>query len=260
MPMEQMIMTASTILSNKVGNSSEIDSLTSRVAQLTNAFDFWNRWMLVGLGFAAFAAIWIGLTTRLTIVRSKQLAVAQRELDGAKDANLQLDLKDKEGQIATLETNAGIRQERAAIAEKNLLELRDQVEPRRLTGSQKAELTKLLTGGGPNGVAIVTPIMDGEAADFADDFKSAVESANWQTARIVNRISSKFGIAVVTCEGTQGPVLLLAKRLSNALSEVGVAHELTTFKDGDASTSPAFQAGYLYLVVEHKPLPAAKPQ
>jgi hypothetical protein len=100
--------------------------------------------------------------------------------------------------------------------------------------------------------------MDGEAADFADDFKSALESAYWQTVRIVNRISSKFGVAVVTCEGTQGPVLLLAKRLSDALSAAGIAHELATFKNGDASTSPAFQSGYLYLVVEHKPLPAAK--
>lgn len=166
----------------------------------------------------------------------------------ARVAGLEKDAADAKAEMAKQQT-------RAALAEKNLLELQGQVEPRRLTESQKAELVRLLTGGGPNGVAIVTPLMDGEASDFADDFKSALEAANWQTVRIVNRISSRFGVAVVTCEGTGGPVLPLAKKLSDALTAAGIAHELTTFKAGDASTSPAFQAGYLYLVIEHKPLP-----
>ena len=94
-PIEQVTMMASTILSKTVGNSSEIDSLTQRVVLLTNAFDFWKRWMLLGLGFAALAAIWIGVTTRLTIVRSKQLTVAQGDLDAAKEGQLNLDLKQK---------------------------------------------------------------------------------------------------------------------------------------------------------------------
>lgn len=176
----------------------------------------------------------------------------------ARSKQLEQDNLVLKGQVATLQTDASAQQERAAVAEKNLLELRGQVEPRRLTDSQKAELKKLLTGGGSNGAAIVTPMMDGEASDFADDFNSALQAANWETMRIVNRISSSFGVAVVTCEGTKEPVLLRAKRLSEALSAVGIPHKLETFKDGDASTSPAFQAGYLYLVVEHKPLPTAK--
>ncbi len=63
-PIEQVTMMANTIFSNTVGNNSEIDSLAQRVKLLTDAFDFWNRWMLFGLGFAALAAIWIGVTTR----------------------------------------------------------------------------------------------------------------------------------------------------------------------------------------------------
>jgi hypothetical protein len=77
MPIQQVMMMASAILSPKSGRESEIDCLTAHVNHLTAAFDFWNRWMLWGLGVAALAAVWIGLTTRLTIVRSKQLTVAQ---------------------------------------------------------------------------------------------------------------------------------------------------------------------------------------
>ena len=50
---------ASAILSDVPGKSSEIDSLTRRINDLTEAVDFWNRWMLWGLVIAAGAAIWI---------------------------------------------------------------------------------------------------------------------------------------------------------------------------------------------------------
>jgi hypothetical protein len=197
-------------------------------------------------------AIQADATARITEAQSTALQADARSKELEKD-NLVL-----KGQVATLQADASAQQERAAVAETNLLELRGQVEPRRLTASQKSELTKLLTRGGSDGAAIVTPLMDGEASDFAGDFNSALQAANWTTLRIVNRISSSFGIAVVTCEGTKEPVLLVAKRLSDALSAAGIPHESKTFKDGDASTSPSFQAGYVYLVVEHKPLPVAK--
>jgi len=84
----------------------EIQSLTARVQQLGDAVDVWNRWMLWGLVFAALAAVWIGLTTRLTIVRSKQLAIAQGSLDKAKEAQLSLELKDKDRQIAEVKSES----------------------------------------------------------------------------------------------------------------------------------------------------------
>lgn len=214
--------------------------------------------ILLGLTFVAGAGVLISGN----IINSRQSTKLQQfDLDLAaakikastadsRVAGLEKDAADAKAEMAKQQT-------RAAIAEKSLLELQRQAEPRRLSHGQKSELGSLLTGRGPNGVAIVTPLMDGEASDFADDFKSAVEAANWQTVRILNRISGKYGVAVVTCEGTQGPVLLLAKRLSDALSAAGIVHTSETFKDGDASTSPAFQAGYLYLVIEHKPLPPA---
>jgi len=112
-------------------------------------------------------------------------------------------------------------------------------------------LSKLLRGF-KGGVAIVSPMADGEASDFADDLDSAIKEVPWETVRIKNRITDKFGVSIVTAEGT---VLPSIKLLDDALSAISVPHRVTTVKNGDASTSPAFQAGYLYLVVEHKPLP-----
>jgi hypothetical protein len=67
-------------------NMPEIQPFIDRIDRLTNSFDFWNRWMLYSLILAGIAAIAVALTTRLAIVRAKQLSVAQGELDKAKDA------------------------------------------------------------------------------------------------------------------------------------------------------------------------------
>jgi hypothetical protein len=45
--------------------------------------------------------------------------------------------------------------------------------------------------------------------------------------------------------------------LSDALTAIGITHEDLPYKDGDASSSPAFKAGYIYLVIGHKPQIAA---
>src|SRR6185437_3376840 len=94
MPIQQVMMMASVILSPNSGTQSEIDCLTAQVNHLTAAFDSWNQWMLWGLGVAALTAVWIGLTTRMTIVRSRQLTVAQGQLAAAKEAQLKLDLQE----------------------------------------------------------------------------------------------------------------------------------------------------------------------
>lgn len=93
MLIQQVMIMASATLSQKLGINSEIDSLTQRVTDLTYAVDFWNRWMLWGLVAASVAALWIVGATRLTVVRSKQLSMAQELLDSAKERQLQLDLK-----------------------------------------------------------------------------------------------------------------------------------------------------------------------
>ncbi len=123
MPIRQVMMMAGAVLSPKTGKQSEIDCLSKQVNHLTAAFDFWNRWMLWGLGVAALAAVWIGVTTRLTIVRSKQLTVAQGQLDAAKEAQLKLDLQEKDVKIAEANKAAGEANKKAASAQLELAQL-----------------------------------------------------------------------------------------------------------------------------------------
>jgi hypothetical protein len=232
-----------------------MQSLALRVQRLNQDVDFWNTAMIWALIFAAIAAIAVVVTTRIALVRAKQLTDAQELLASAKELEVKADLTDKEFKIAGLNKEAeALRQSNLAL-QTRLTDLHKQTEARHLTSDQKSHLTNLLSSP-PNtqGIAIVSPIADGEAADFVDDFNSAFKGAHWDTLLIPNRITNSFGVSVVTAGGVSPERI---KRVSDALTSVGVSHNLSTFKNGDASTSPAFQSGYLYLVVEHKPLPKA---
>jgi hypothetical protein len=131
------------ILSGKLGKTSEIETLTRKVSDLTHSFDQWNHWMLWGLAFAAGAAVWIGITTRMTVVKSKQLAVAQGNLDGFKADQLKIDLKDKDEKIAAA-------RERAAEADLKRVQLQDRIVEifgsRDLSQAQRNRVRAALTG------------------------------------------------------------------------------------------------------------------
>ena len=233
---------------------SEIQALVNRVQSLNESVDFWNKWMVWGLLFAAIAAVWVVFATSVTIRKTKELGAAQDQLTAAKERQLSVELKDKDIKIASLNKDSETLKGENLILQSNLLSLQKQSEPRRLTGEQKERLSKLLKPTTNSGAFIVTPLMDGEASDYADDFEASLHAANWQTERIKNLISSKFGVSVVTA-GTPIP---LAKTLSDALTAAGISHDNETVDNGNASMSPAFQTGYLYLVIQHKTLPAKK--
>jgi len=171
------------------------------------------------------------------------------ETETGKVAGLQRDASDAKAAQLRVETELAVQQGKTAKAEIALLELLKSMEPRRLTGVQKEVLTKLLKEH-PDSVAIVSTIMDGEGSDFADDFESALHAATWQTMRIKNHISIKTGILIGCVAGT---VLPGAKRLADALHAAGVRYEDATFSSDDHSTSPWFQSGVIYLVIERKP-------
>jgi hypothetical protein len=97
-------------------NVTEIQSLTLRVRDLSQAVDFWNVVMLWGLAIAALAAIVVGISTRLAVVRTGQLGDAQDQLIAAKDRQLQAELKEKDRQIAVAGQDAAHASERAGKA------------------------------------------------------------------------------------------------------------------------------------------------
>jgi transposase len=150
---------------------------------------------------------------------------------------------------ATAEQRAAEAVKRAEEERTERLKLQASLQPRRLTGAQKETLAKLLTGSA-GAIAIVSTMLDGEGSDFANDFESAFKAANWQTMRISNHISEKRGVRVGTVAGTTLPI---TKQLEHALSVIGVSFENASFSVDDRSTSPWFQSGVLYLVIERKP-------
>lgn len=209
--------------------------------------------MLWSLLFAALAAIAVVISTRMVVVRTDEAAGAQKELSDEKERLLRFNLAEKQANIANLNNQTEALKQTNLLLSTRLVTLQNQSEARRLTGAQQEKLAGLLKGV-QGGLAIVSPMADGEASDFADDFDKAIHNgAGWDTLRIKNRITEKYGLSLVTAEGT--PPLNTLNVLGNALRAIGISYNVATVKDGDASTSPHFQAGYLYLVVEHKPLP-----
>lgn len=232
---------------------SDIESLTSRAKELNHALDWWNIAMVWALVFAAIAAVGVVVTTRLALLRAKQVGDAQAQLLKAKDDELTSDLREKDLKIAEAGRKAAEAAERAENERAARLRLQAQLVARRLTGEQKHALAQLLRPH-PGAVAIVSTITDGEGSDFADDFEAAIKAANWATVRIKNDISSRYGILLGTVAGTTLPG---TTQIGTALTAIGVTYEHATFNADDHSISPWFQAGVIYLVIEHRPEPKA---
>ena len=121
--------------SSEGGNVDEIQVLTQRVSDLGRAVDFWNAIMLWGLALAAVAAIIIGVSTRLIVLRAGQQAESQGLLSEAKDRKALADSKDKDQKIADALKTAGESNERAGKAQASLASAEQQAAE----ANQKAE-------------------------------------------------------------------------------------------------------------------------
>jgi hypothetical protein len=183
------------------------------------------------------------VNAQMVAALNKEAAEARQRAGDADERSVRLEL-----------SAAQLRNQNLGL-DADLSRFRKESEPRRLTGAQKATLTKLLDGH-PTKLPIVSRLMDSESSDFADDLASALHAAQWESVRIVNRLSSKYGVSVGVVKGTPTGLPEI-KLLSSALKAIGVANQVVTFAEDDASTSPHFQSHVLYLVVEqHPPLPS----
>jgi hypothetical protein len=132
--------------SGENGIVSEIQALEERVRLLGESADWWNNKMIWGLVLAAIAAVFVVVTTVMALRRSGQKDDAQSELIRAKDRQLAIDLRDKDGKIADANDRAGAAIERASKAderasqnEKDAAALRKEAEDERLARIKLAE-------------------------------------------------------------------------------------------------------------------------
>jgi len=109
------------------------------------------------------------------------------EIADREQARLTAQLNSTTRQASEANQQAAAANEKAERLRRKNLELEAKVAPRRLTGGQKSDLSKLLaveTGR----VGVISYFFDSESADFADDLADAIHTAQWQTVRVRNFI------------------------------------------------------------------------
>jgi hypothetical protein len=205
-------------------------------------YDLANGALIVGLV--------IGVISTCLIVR----------MGGKKDAYLKKALSETNERAANAEQRAAEANKAAEDERLARIKLEGQVVGRRLSGAQKAKLTAILKSDpDPVGIVIVPAFWDGESSDFADDFNAAIADAKWKTFRIKNRATERIGVSLGIVEGTpeldpwHRSIAGLRQEVAKALDAIGVPyHDVIFGKSELASTSPPFEPGPIYLVIEHK--------
>lgn len=232
---------------------SEIQALTDRVRDLNNAIDFWNTFMLWGLALAALAALVIGFSTRLVVVRSAQLSNVQGNLNTAKDRQLQADLKAKsetatEG-IATAQKKAALANRIAESERLERVKLQERVSWRTVSPETIAAIgSRLKTYRGVR-IGIGTLADNDEAVAFSEDIAAIVRAADWPFSGITpygNLGVQRFGMRISTTRDE--PMKSAARDLSKELAALG-------FNPALEESDKVFDNGMpgIYVMIELKP-------
>ena len=260
---------------------SEIQSLSLRVRDLNQSVDWWNTAMIWGLAVAAIAAVFVVISTRIVVTRAGQLAATQDVLSDAKDRQLQSDLKAKDIEIGNLklrsdttevgilaarteaanatqkaaaataaqqrvETDLAKQQEKAATAERALLQLQRRMEPRKISADQRVRLMEILSGGPKGQVAIGCVLGDGEGQTFANDIEGVLKASGWETTGVSQGAYSggnPIGFGIIVRSATSAPPF--ASALQRAFFSIGIPMA--------GAENPQLAEGTVQILVGNKP-------
>ena len=168
----------------------EIQSLTDAVNRLTQKVDFWNKAVVWALFAAALVAVLVVITTRMAVVRTRELSDAQNRL---------MQEKDREVKIAQrrLELDLSQQEERTAKAQKDAadaaLALAKFKEPRTIPPEDQQKLIAALKPfAGEKFALAVFP--DPEPLALARTLDTLLKSAGWQ--RVPAQIQRDGGVLV----------------------------------------------------------------
>jgi hypothetical protein len=157
---------------------SSLEDLARQAAQLHDAVDWWNGWVVRSLIVAAVAAVAIVITTRMQLFRAKQLDEVQTQLLKTKEAQLTSDLKNKDVKIA----EANERANQAA------LELAKFKAPRALSAEQMGQIATLMKRfAGTEFDGGVGPLNDPEPLHLFDQIAQALVAAGWKPVAFVSQ-------------------------------------------------------------------------
>ena len=93
-----------------------------------------------------------------------------------------------DAQLTEARTGLAKQQERAALAETALAEVRQQLEHRHLTPKQRAQLVELLKTKPKGTVLLTCPMNNTETADYMAEIGDTLKEAGWGVARDIPRI------------------------------------------------------------------------
>lgn len=163
--------------------------------------------MIWALVFAAITAVAVVLTTRMAIVRAKQLADAQEELSSAKEQQFTLDLKVKEQQIEE--------------ARRETAELEAIVAGRQLTPEEIGGIATSLKRFSGREIYISSYAGDAEAARLGIQIREALKMAGIQASDHLGEVVAHEGVAFGVDVSGRGGDKDMIFAISAALSGIG---------------------------------------
>jgi hypothetical protein len=206
---------------------SRIQSLTENVGRLKRSLEHWNTGYVVCMAATVLAALGIFVTQRAAIKKGIEVAEAQREISELQGQDFQVDLKEKERDIAGLKK----------VAESERLErmrLEAVVAPRSLTLDQQQKISVLLKRFSGKTVLVESHGMDTEGTLLATQIIAILHAA--KISVVDHRAYSVVTGPIATGVGIRGPASedTLVSTLGEVLRHIG-GLEVTV--NGAATTS-----------------------
>lgn len=191
---------------------------------------FWLDIAVTGFGLLAAASAVFALLIGSKIDAAKKLeeqtVKAQIAASGARAEEAKKEAANALASAAAtneranaLELEAGKQKERAAVAEKELLELEERMKPRNLTSEQASQLISILKSTPKGKVNVSSVLGNSEASNYASQILRILTESGWT-------VSSGIGLSTITGEGlfiiTPNQNDANAVNLQNIFASVGI--------------------------------------
>ncbi|MBI3895694.1 MAG: hypothetical protein HY313_07155 [Acidobacteria bacterium] len=211
---------------------SELEEVVRTVSDLVVSSARWNTAGVILLAITAVIAVATAVVSGVALSKQERLRDAESRLASLKEKQLRDELteagntaKEARDRSVMLETEAAKQQERAAKAEKELLELQQRLAWRTFTKEEEQRLVKELTAFSGM-VAELTLLGDDEAARFGETIISILGNAGWSVRIVTTGVSvpPRYGIIIGHANGDNGAetfVRLLKSTNMQVREEIG---------------------------------------
>jgi hypothetical protein len=238
-----------------------VETLLAKREALETALDGIEKWVIL---FGVLVVIGVGGETVFGVRawwNNRKLHAVQQAIEDlskaeiaklnnlAGEANKEAGTARKEAGAANeragnLEVTAAALRQRAAIFEKDSLELRRQLTPRIITSEQTVRLIGVLSRSAKGPVAVLTHGQgDSEVGAFASDIRNVLTAAGWRNSFAQASGSTHRGVRIIIRSGLNPPVH--ASILQRAFESEGFSMDL--FED------PRIAEGMVQIEVGPKP-------